>query len=257
MRSLYMLLALAFTMIWPPSEASAQSICTLGKDSTHNLGWDAMHIVRLPRDFTDNFGAAIDTDFVPHTPDEIREMSNNFVSKHLSSLERVNTHAVWNNLPPYFDIRAEGKAFKVLIAGKSDSEILFESERLMHQTELVFILDYFLARSLGDCNASNDDASFAALHYKIASAGLESWCNGDGKWFKSKLCMEEPLRGEIERFETAFEKVSFLLAGRIDDMGPTEAQLVPIYLEEWSEYTTQLKERWCRTYRETEASCLD
>ncbi len=257
MRRLYILLTLAMTMTWVPSEALAQSICTIGKHPTRNFGWNATHIVRLPKDFKKNFGAAIDTDFVPRTPDEIEEISNNLVSNHLSSLERANTFVLWTDLPPYFDFRAEGKAFEILIERKTGSEILFKSERMMDQTELTFVFDYFLTRSLGRCNADRGDASFASLHYKLAAFRLEHWCQGDGEWFKSKICTEKPLRDETERFETAFEKVSSLVVDNIQDMDATEAQLVPIYLEEWSEYIAQLKERWCRTYRETGASCLD
>ena len=256
-RSLFLLLVMATTTAPVQSHAAEHQFCTTSEETSHDVVWESRYEYRVAADLKANFGAAIDISFVPRTPDEIDEMSENFVSKKISDLTRVNAFPLWTIGPPYFDIGREGPGFVVFIATRDGRLTLFESERLMHQSELVFTFAYFLNRSLADCSAALHDPQFASLTYKFATGWLETWCDGDGRWYQSTICGEEPLRREIVRFEDAYRVAKTQAAEMAQNMEAMQAYFTVKYLKEWSENLANLKDHWCRTYEQAEESCLD
>ncbi len=240
-----------------PSQGADQLICTLVEETRPDVNWKTRQEFRIAAEFKKHFGAAIDTDFVPWTPDEIAGKAENFVSQKTAGLKRVNTFAVWANEPPYFDFGPTDEGFAVFIARSDGRLVLFESDRRMQTGELVFAFSFFLSRSLADCGRALRDPEFASLQYRFAVTELVAWCAGDGKWFKSTICNQEPLRLEIERVDNAYRRVRAQAAHLAPGMEAREAYFVVTYLKDWAEAISRLKDEWCQSYQNGEVSCLD
>ena len=255
MRTFVVLLVVGLTLPCMQANASVPEFCANREGNQQDTFAGTLHEIRVGAELKRNFGAAIDPTFAKRSPEEINVLSETIVGDLLTDLGQVGTFPLWTNEPPFFGMATEDGGFTVFIGNQGDSSILFRSERLMHQSELSFILDYFLTRSLGDCRAALGDPEFASLHYKIATIVLAHWCAGDGQWYKSEICGEEALKTEIVRFNTAHQAVkeqAVSLAGR---MSAQQANYTDLYLSEWSEHLASLKRSWCDAHGSAESFC--